>query len=133
MLKSKSILAEKSPDDGLRVSIMSRHTLNDGITQDERLTPDRFDEHMPEFAAPGWAVGGYYRGELSRNEYVNHYRAHVETQREKVRALIIEALTKDITVMCIEDSPELCHRKIFIEYCQELADVLSLPLQTKIE
>jgi len=37
MLKSKCILAEKNIDDGQRISIMSRHTLNDGKTPDERI------------------------------------------------------------------------------------------------
>lgn len=36
---------------------MSRHTKNDGKTPDERLTPDRYDEHRPMLAAPAQAVG----------------------------------------------------------------------------
>lgn len=61
MLKSKSILAPKEETDGTRISIMSRHTLNDGVTPDPRLTPDLYDEHRPVLAAPARAVGGYYK------------------------------------------------------------------------
>ena len=48
MLKSKCILSSKKPEDGTRISIMSRHTLNDGKTPDERITEDSFDIHQPE-------------------------------------------------------------------------------------
>lgn len=57
MLKSKSILAEIDANDGKRISVMSRHTKSDGQTPDERLTPDRYDEHRPELAAPARLVG----------------------------------------------------------------------------
>ena len=44
MLYTKSIIKQKSLEDGCRISVMSRHTLNDGITIDSRILPDSFDE-----------------------------------------------------------------------------------------
>ena len=133
MLKSRPILADKLPEDGKRISIMSRHTQNDGITPDERLTSDRYDEHKPEFAAPGRLVWGYYRGEVSRDEYAKWYREHLETkQQDNVIQLIKDALVENITVMCIENTPELCHRRLFLEYAKELSDTLNLPLKIEI-
>ncbi len=46
MLYTKSILKEKVPSDGIRISVMSRHTLNDGITQDNRITQDCFNPSL---------------------------------------------------------------------------------------
>ena len=37
-LYTKSILKPRSSRDGRRISVMSRHTLEDGVTQDKRIT-----------------------------------------------------------------------------------------------
>lgn len=61
MLKTKCILAPESENDGLRISIMSRHTLEDGKTPDSRITPNHFDLHLPILAPHPKDVGAYYR------------------------------------------------------------------------
>lgn len=48
MLKSKCILSPIDDKDGIRISIMSRHTLQDGKTNDIRIIKQIFDEHRPE-------------------------------------------------------------------------------------
>lgn len=134
MLRSKPILAEKLPDDGRRISIMSRHTKSDGVTPDERLTEDLYDEHRPELAAPARLVGWYYRGEVSFDEYAKLYINHLETDvSPAVEKLIQEAQIETITVMCIEDEPYLCHRRLLLEYAQELSQTLWEPLQIDVQ
>jgi hypothetical protein len=39
----------------------------------------------------------------------------------------------DITVLCIEDSPEFCHRKILLEYAHKLAEELKIDLKINVE
>lgn len=133
MLQSKPILAPKEESDGTRISIMSRHTKSDGQTPDERLTPDRYDAHMPEFAAEPRRVGAYYRGEVSFDEYADAYRERLRKDVDSVIALIQRAKTDVITVMCIEDTPKLCHRRLFIEFSKELAEIIGQPLETEIK
>lgn len=135
MLKSKSILAPKEETDGTRISIMSRHTLNDGKTPDPRLTSDLYDEHMKEFAVPPKVIGAYRRKEIPFEQLASEYVTYITTQREKVIALIQRALHENITVLCMEGTEEkhLCHRSLFMQYSKELADALQLPLEIEVQ
>jgi hypothetical protein len=45
VLKSKCILAPQEKEDEERISIMSRHTLNDGITPDSRISTNLYTKH----------------------------------------------------------------------------------------
>lgn len=132
MLKSKCILAEKEADDGQRISIMSRHTLNDGKTPDERIWADTFDMHVPDFWPHPKLVGKYYRNEIDFNNYTKEYKESLNPKHESIKKIIEDALVKNITVLCIETSPEFCHRKIFIETAQELAKTMWVDLEIEI-
>ena len=115
----------KSPvceDDGLRISVMSRHTLNDGKTPDPEITPDLFDQHWPELAPPPGLVGRYYNHGLPWQEFENHYLVHIRQIRllKRLDSLIGLAISGDVTVLCIEESPERCHRRILAEECKRL-------------
>lgn len=61
ILRTSCILIPRSPIDGIRISVMSRHTLNDGKTPDHRLM-GMFDEHRPELGPAPKLIGDYYRG-----------------------------------------------------------------------
>ena len=38
----------------------------------------------------------------------------------------------DVTLLCIEEAPEFCHRKILLEYAAELAKELNVDLKIDI-
>ena len=120
MLYTKSILKSKSSRDGLRVSVMSRHTLNDGKTQDTRITIDSYDKWLKELAPPDRLVRDYYSCKLNWNEYSKKYLSFLRQEEvsSKVKELAKEALEKDITLLCIEEIPNFCHRRILAEECQ---------------
>ena len=59
-LKTKSILAPIEKDDGYRISVMNRHTLNDGITSDIRITETLYDKHIKLLSPSNRLVGEYY-------------------------------------------------------------------------
>ncbi|MBI5803556.1 hypothetical protein HY448_02625, partial [Candidatus Pacearchaeota archaeon] len=63
-LYTKCILSAPSYVDRVRISVMSRHTLNDGITPDERITSEKFNLHVPELAPPLKLIGDYYKRNL---------------------------------------------------------------------
>lgn len=138
VLRSKCIVAPIEEDDGKRISIMSRHTLNDGKTPEERLlVPGVFDEHMPEFAVPIEVIRKYYStkdNKITFDELAVKYNEYIVTQRDKVIALIQRALVENVTVLCIEPEEEkhICHRSLFMKYVQDTAKEIDVVLQTEI-
>lgn len=123
MLKSACILTPRSSDDGIRISVMSRHTQNDGQTPDERITDDLFDQHGVALAPPAQLVGQWYRQAINWDQFTIKYQLYLACHPEAriaVMQLIALALKKDVTVLCIEETPERCHRRLLIEYCQHL-------------
>lgn len=131
MLKSACILTPRCTGDGLRVSIMSRHTQNDGRTPDKRLTIDLFDEHWPELAPPPKLVGRWYRYEIEWPDFAATYRFHLEHcpgVQPRLTQLLALALTDTVTVLCIEEHPAHCHRRLLLEYCLHLNADLDVSL-----
>lgn len=120
MLYTKSIYAPVSDSDGLRVSVMSRHTLNNGITPDPKITESSYDLWLRMLAPPGKLVGDYYKRGLSFEEFVQGYRQYLSKSEisKEVEKLSRQALGQDITLLCIEESAEKCHRRILAEECQ---------------
>ncbi len=103
MLYTKSILKSKSIEDGLRISVMSRHTLNDGITPDERITSESYDVWIKRLAPPDKLVGDFYKRELPRRDYNRKYLNYLRKKEivEYVKWLGKLSLEKDITILCI--------------------------------
>lgn len=123
MLKTKSIFAKISTEDGLRISVMSRHTLNDGITPDARIIPNvSYNEHRVELAPPLKLVSGWYRREVGWEQFAKEYSAYLRTPNvlESVVKLSQIALRRDITILCVEPKGENCHRVILAERCKQL-------------
>jgi uncharacterized protein YeaO (DUF488 family) len=120
MLYTKSIHKPKSDSDGLRISVMSRHTLEDGITPDPKISNASFDSWLQILAPRDKLVGNYYKRNLPFDEYERKYVEYLEKQevRIEVQNLAIKALNQDITLLCIEESPNNCHRRILAEICQ---------------
>lgn len=120
MLYTKSIHKPKSDLDGLRISVMSRHTLNDGITSDPKITQSSYDLWLRMLAPPDKLVGDYYKRRLSFEEYEKKYLAYLSKSDMgiEVEKLSGQALERDITLLCVEESAEKCHRRILAEECQ---------------
>jgi len=125
MLKTKPILSEREISDGLRISIMSRHTLNDGITPDLRLE-NRFDSHLPIYAPPLKLLGDYYKRSLSWENFEKEYNSYLDSIPNLIKNLAERAINKNITLMCIEDSPEECHRRLLAERCRLICPSLDI-------
>lgn len=130
MLKTACILIPKNEsEESLRISVMSRHTLSDGVTPDERITNDLFDEFMPELAPPPKLVGDYYKRGLSWEEYEVQYKIYLRAIGDVVLKLAQRACDEDITVECIEEEPDFCHRRLLAETCKELVPDLVIEIK----
>lgn len=130
-LVTKCILADPSTSDGLRISVMSRHTLNDGKTPHPDIHENCFDEWIKILAPHPKLVGAYYRQELEWDEFAVKYTESLsyEDKSPAVTELATRALQENVTIMCIEHTPERCHRRLLAEECQRRFPELVLSLE----
>jgi uncharacterized protein YeaO (DUF488 family) len=117
-LYTKCILSTPEESDGLRISVMSRHTLADGYTLDSRII--HFDHHEPLLGPLPTLIGSYYKRGLSWQLFESLYLTQLRFDfwSEKVKALSEMAQYFDVTLLCIEASAERCHRRLLAEECQ---------------
>ncbi len=120
-LYTKSILTEPSLDDGVRISVMRRHTLNNGITLDLRIDESKYQKWMPILGPPEILIGSYYKRGLSWEEFEKKYLIYIRSLHvhEQLRVLGRYALKSDITILCIEETADRCHRRLLAEECQK--------------
>ncbi len=128
-LYTKSIFSQKDLSDGLRISVMSRHTLNDGKTLDTRIQEGReYDLWIKEFAPPAQLVGKWYNKkicwEIFQKGYEDHLRKSEITQC--VKKLARDALKQDITILCVEENAHSCHRSILADECKKYEKELEI-------
>ena len=126
MLKTKPILDPRENDDGIRISIMSKHTYNDGIKPHEGVTKDSFDVHGAEFAPPLDLIGDYYKRGLSWEKFEKRYINYLSSIYSEVMNLARMSVEKDVTLLCIEEIPEMCHRRLLAEECKKLKPKLEI-------
>ena len=127
-LFTTSIIKEKDPGEK-RTSVMSRHTLEDGITPDERIIEGvSFDEWQREFAPPAKLVGAYYRKELLWEDFEKTYLEYLrgDETRPKVEAFAKRCAEETITLACIEDTADRCHRRLLAEELQRYQPELKI-------
>ena len=120
MIRTKSIYKEREDSDGVRASVMSRHTLEDGFTPDPKITRSSYDVWLQGVSPPANLVGDYYRRGLPFDEYTKRYLEFLRTPdvAEEVKLLAKNGLELIITLLCVEESAEFCHRRILAEECK---------------
>lgn len=120
MIYTKSILKAPKDSDGIRISVMSRHTLSDGVTQDERIQPGKnYNRWLKNLAPTEKLVGSYYKRGLSWEEFSRQYIDFLKNAAvaKEVKDLARLGAVRDLTLLCIEDSAEKCHRRLLAEEC----------------
>ena len=119
MLYTKCILSHPLDEDGTRISVMSRHTLNDGVTPDLRISTGCYHEWLRELAPPARLIGDYYKRGLGWEEFEFQYKEYLRQSgvAVMVRELAQRAVSSDITLLCIEETAERCHRGILAQEC----------------
>jgi len=126
MLITKCILSPSSESDGYRISVMSRHTLNDGVTPDKRVV--HFDLHLPVLGPSPKLIGDYYKRGISWAEFESRYLDEIRNPRVEgfVKSLAEKSLHENVTILCIEDVADHCHRRLLAEECQRLVPGLKI-------
>jgi uncharacterized protein YeaO (DUF488 family) len=120
MLSTRCILSKPESRDGFRISVMSRHTLNDGVTPDERIQPTCFDLHLSELGPSPGLIGRYVRQEIDWPSFAYYYCVEIQEPRKRrlVQFLAHAASHELITILCIEETAKKCHRRLLAEECQ---------------
>lgn len=129
MLYTKCILdSVDTEEDGLRISIMSRHTLNDGVTPDKRIVSGSYDVHLSVLAPSLKLIGAYYKESLAWGVFENRYLEEIRHPQKFsiVQVLSRLALATDVTLLCIEDCSDRCHRRLLAEECQRIMPELKV-------
>jgi len=118
-LYTRSIYDKPMPEDGTRISVMSRHTKTDGITLDTRI--QHVDEWLCQLSPSQKDVGGYYRHEIDLQELFSRYKLLLQKpyQQSEVQKLAKRALCEDITILCVESDALKCHRSVLAEECRK--------------
>lgn len=122
MLGTKCIKANREVTDGTRISVMSRHTLNDGVTPDQEIRPALYDLWLPELAPPPCLVGAYYKRGIGWEEFSDKYLNYIQISEIEEKAILVAetAMHENITLLCIEERPEQCHRRLLANRLEEL-------------
>jgi uncharacterized protein YeaO (DUF488 family) len=130
-LKTKCILSPIEESDGYRISIMNRHTLNDGVTIDDRINNKMFNEHQILLSPSSKLIGDYYKKGLVWDEYKKRFLEEMNNPEsiKIIKEVSEKALTKNITLLCIEEKPDFCHRKLVAELCKKLETKLEIVIK----
>ncbi len=110
---------------------MSRHTLADGVTPDPEITKIYFDRWWPQFAPPPLLIGAYYKRGLPWESFAkqfNEYLREPDPHRHLCR-LVEYARALDLTLLCVEPTPERCHRRLVAEACREIDQSLLITIE----
>ena len=118
----------------IRVSVMSRHTLNGGITPDTRITPDLYDVHCPLLGPSSELIRAWYQigknppPKISWEVFEMRYLEEIRSLKKAylVKLLAYFASRMNITLLCIEKSSKHCHRRLLAEECQRLQPSLEV-------
>jgi uncharacterized protein YeaO (DUF488 family) len=123
ILKTKSIQSPREPNDGLRISIMSRHAMDDGVTSDPRITVESYDAWCPQLAPLSKLIGDYRKRGLSSEVFERRFISQIASSplaQRWLKILVNYAHTSNVTLLYIEDGPERCHRRLIAEACLKI-------------
>ncbi len=130
MLRSKCIKVPTDPADGLRISVMSQHTKNDGVTPDPDIVPRvSYRLWWRKLSPKETTLDRYLRREISFETFEQCYRYRLFHDAEAYDAVIMLiglARVLTVTILCVEESPEYCHRRVLLEVCKGIAPDLEI-------
>ncbi len=116
MLYTKSIQAQKELTDEIRISIM-------------RKPRGDYDLLIPALAPSELLLNLYHENEIDWDAYERTYLREIQNNPDvpKILQCIIDAANiADITLLCWEQTPEKCHRRL-------VAELISTMSKNKIE
>lgn len=118
-LLTKSAQAPKASEDGVRICIMRRPGAD-----------LEWDIWMPTLAPSHELLNSYHEGKTSWLEYEERFENEVLRPNQEYIKIVCElAKKRDITLLCWEDTPDQCHRRLVVEACQKVDPELEVRLK----
>lgn len=113
---------------GLRISILNRHTLIDGITPDPQICVQKYDHWEKIVAPPSQLLGDYYKRGLPWEEFERQYLLHIQKPElaPKMAEFVELALAQDLTLLGREETAERYHRRLLAEACRKIRPKLEV-------
>lgn len=71
--------------------------------------------HVPELGVPDWLRSQLRHGDISLESYLDHFRDHLNEQREALDSLCHMAIDNTCCIICLESDPKKCHRNVVAE------------------
>lgn len=118
-LYTKSIQAEPALEDGIRICIMRRPNAD-----------AQYDVLMPVLAPSHQLLTDIHTKVIDKPEYNRRFNEEVVVgQRRFIEFLAKIAAVQDVTILCWEEVPDKCHRKLVAEACQAIDPNLKIVLR----
>jgi uncharacterized protein YeaO (DUF488 family) len=72
-------------------------------------------------------MGDYYKRGLCWEDFEKRYLEYLRTQRNnELQVLAARATRHPITLLCIEETPQNCHRRLLAEECRKYQNSLEI-------
>jgi len=109
-LYTKSVQAMKRKSDGVRICIMRRP----GQETD-------WDIWMPRLSPSHKLLTEYHQNQMSWDEYCRRFRDEVlDKENEQLQILVDISRGHKVTLLCWEELPAQCHRRLVAEECKKI-------------
>jgi len=131
-LQTKSMSAEPSAQDGLRICVMRDSRIYNRHLKSfqQKFHRPMYDKQLKLLAPPIWLKNDYKEGKISWEDYVPIFKREVlEKYSGLIKAISYFAMKTDITLLCSEKTPEQCHRRLLAEECKKYQPNLELILE----
>ncbi len=131
-LKTKSMMAEPSEEDGLRICIMRDSRVYNRHLKKFQNNYGRpmYDMCLKALAPSIELKDSYNKKEISYRKYISLFRKEVlNKQKNLIQLLAYFATSFNITLLCSEKTFDRCHRKIIAEECKKYQRNLELILR----
>lgn len=103
MIKTKSVYAEREPEDGTRL-LVARYQMP--------WKKIDYDEWIKEVAPSKELLRDWKKQKVDFSEYTKRYVKEMEKQIDILKELARRAKSEIITLLCYEKTDEQCHRRL---------------------
>jgi uncharacterized protein YeaO (DUF488 family) len=118
LLQSKSIQAKKTSRDGIRVCVM------------RRVKPEYdFDLWLPHVAPSERLLQKYVIDQkITWEQFKPRFLRQLKKNKKYLDLLIELSKTYTVTLLCWEETPEYCHRRLVVEECLKISPSIKIKL-----
>jgi len=118
-IHTKSIQLPTEASDGIRICIM------------RRIKPEfKFNIWIPELAPSSSLLDDYHRQNVSWEEYEARFKKEIlDPKQEYLETVLFIASKKPVTLLCWEETPEKCHRRLVAEKLKEMEPGVEISLR----